>query len=322
VEKVPQQDELGPRFPGPRGGGAGGKNIVVVPWDARQAGHIGKDQMQSIRALHEGFASNLTHSVAAYLRVAFSAALVSAEHLTYGEFLQRVPEVSYLATCKLSPVDAVVLLQLDLSAAFPLIDVLLGGEGKSTLPERQITGIEDQILETVIRIICQELQIAWQILALQFEFETPRQPDEVQHLMAPEEKILSLSFEITVADSRGTLNLVFPATASNALLRKLSADWTRVKPRAQADSGERLRNHLLACPFPLELMVKVANTPVRQLVGLSPGSLLALNCPVTQPATLHIGDLAMFRAAAVRCQQTRAAQVLERSPISVPKERT
>jgi hypothetical protein len=35
--------------------------------------------------LHEGFASSLTHALGAYLRVAFTATLVSAEYLRYSE---------------------------------------------------------------------------------------------------------------------------------------------------------------------------------------------------------------------------------------------
>ena len=49
--------------------------------NARRAGQIGREQLQAINLLHEGFARNLTHSLGAYLRVVFTATLVSAEHL-------------------------------------------------------------------------------------------------------------------------------------------------------------------------------------------------------------------------------------------------
>lgn len=316
MEKVLNQEQIDAMVRAARGsnGSAGlpGQQPVAVRWDARQASQIGREQVQAISVLHEGFARNLTHSVGAYLRVAFTAALVSAEHLTYSEFLQRIPEVTYLATCKLAPVDAIALLQLDLAVAFPLIDVLLGGEGKSALPERQITGIEEQILETVMRIICRELQSAWQALTLQFEFEQRQQPEQVQHLMPAEEKTLSLSFELTVAESRGTLNLVFPAVVSNALLRKMSADWSRPKRRPQADASDRLRAHLLQCLFRVELGMRIQSVPVRELVDLSPGVVLTLPCSVPQPATLRVGERELFTAIPARRGASRAAQVVER----------
>src|SRR5262249_13132773 len=163
-----------------------------------------------------------------------------------------------LAVCKLAPLDTVALLQLDLSVAYPLIDVLLGGEGKSKPPERQITGIEEQILESVVRIICRELQAAWQLLSLKIEFDRRPSADQLQRLMAQEEKTLSLSFELTVAESRGTLNLMFPAVVSNGLLRKMAAEWSREKRRPAPDASERLRAHLLGSRFSLELAVPIA----------------------------------------------------------------
>lgn len=316
MEKVLNQAEIDAMVRKARGGDTAGKKeaapAVITVWDVRQAGQIGREQVQSISTLHEGFARNLTHAVGAYLRIEFAAALVSAEHLTYGEVLQRVPEVSYLASCKLSPVGATALLQLDLAVAFPLIDVLLGGKGSSSVPGRQLTEIEEQILETVMRIICRELQAAWQVLSLEFEFESRRQSEQVQRLMPSEEKTLSLAFDITVSESRGTLNLVFPAVVSNALLRKLAAGWVRAKMRARPDSELRLRQRLMACPFSLDLAVNIPGVPLPELMNLSRGSLLALKYPVERPVALRVSGREMFVARVAKRGWLRSAQVLER----------
>ena len=316
MEKVLNQQEIDDMVRRARSGDSGGKEevkpAVVSVWDVRHAGQIGREQVQSISTLHESFARNLTHAVGAYLRIGFTAGLVSAEHLTYGEVLQRVPELSYLASCKLSPVGATGLLQLDLSVAFPLIDVLLGGQGVSSLPGRLLTEIEEQILETIMRIICRELQNAWQVLALEFEFEQRQQEEQVQRLMPSGEKTLSLSFDITVAESRGTLNLIFPAVVSNALLRKLSAGLVRAKPRARPDSEQRLRHHLLNCPFPVALGMTIPGVALLDLTRLSDGTLLALKYPANQPAALRVSGCEMFMATVARRGQLRAAQVLGR----------
>jgi len=88
-----------------RGGGlASMTGPTAEPWDARESGHLGKDQVRAISQPHEVFARNLTHSLGAYLRVGFGAALVSAEYLAFREFLGSLPEVTYLASFQLSPV--------------------------------------------------------------------------------------------------------------------------------------------------------------------------------------------------------------------------
>jgi flagellar motor switch protein FliM len=311
MEKVLNQQEIDAMVRAARGGAAADDAPVVSAWNARQAGQIGRDQLQSINALHEGFARNLTHSVAAYLRTSFTAALVSAEHLTYGELLRRIPEVTYLASFRLQPMGATVVLQLDLSAAFPLIDVLLGGEGSGSLPERQITDIEEQILETVVRIIGRELQTAWQVLAVQFEFEQRLASERVQRVMPPEEKTLSLSFELSIAESRGTLNLVFPAVVSNALLRKISAGWVRERRPPQPDAQQRLRQHLLGCRFAVQLDVHGAGARLRDLMQMVPGSLLRLRYAVAAPAALRAGGQTLFVAQVARRGSSRVAQIAQ-----------
>src|SRR5947209_5557181 len=125
MDKVLNQEEIDAMVQAARS--SGGQNsakaleaVPVQPWDVRLAGQIGREQLQSLALLHEGFARNLTHSLGAYLRVVFDVALVSAEHLSYREFLQRIPETTYLASCKLDPMGVAGALQLDLKVAFPI----------------------------------------------------------------------------------------------------------------------------------------------------------------------------------------------------------
>src|ERR1700676_755991 len=213
MEKVLDQQEIDDMVRAARSGTptAGSIGPVVHVWDVRQAGQIGREQLRAINQLHELFARNLTTSIGGYLRISFDCSLVSAEHLTYREFLQRVPEKTYLASIELAPVGAVGVLQLDLAIIFPIIDVMLGGEGKSSESTRDITEIEEQVLEGVIRIMCRELQTSWQAISLQFNFGARQQILQTQRLMPPDEKNLCLSFEIKMSETRGPLNLAVPA---------------------------------------------------------------------------------------------------------------
>src|SRR5262249_16730749 len=165
MEKVLNQEEIDAMVRAARAGKAPDPSLPVhphaEPWDVRRASQIGREQLQAITQLHEAFARNLTHALGAYLQIVFTATLVSAEHLTYREFLQRIPETTYLASCRLDPMGVNAALQLDLKVAFPIIDLLLGGEGKSLAATRELTEIEEQILDSVARIICRELGVAW-----------------------------------------------------------------------------------------------------------------------------------------------------------------
>ncbi len=318
MEKVLDQQQIDAMVRAARGGaaGAGGKvGTTVTPWNVRESGRIGRDQVQAITTLHQDFARNLTNSLGAYLRVEFTAALVSAEHMAYGEFLGRIGEAAYLASCALSPFGATALLQIDLSVAFPLVDVMLGGEGTAvSAPERAITGIEEEILETVIRIICREFEKAWKALSVGFAFEKRVLTEQVARLLPQQEKTLALSFEIAVADSHGTLNLVVPAAVSNALLRKIASSYEREAVRATPEAAAHLRQLLLRCPFEVDMGIQLKGVPVRDLTQISPGGVLITREKVSQPAALRVSGIELFSARVTRRDSWRAAQVLERIP--------
>ena len=114
----------------------------AVPYDFATSGQISNEQLRAISMLNDLFARNLTHNLAAWLRTRFQVNLVSAEQIPFHEFLLRIPEISYVASVRLEPLGALSVLQMDLALAPPMIDLLLGGEGKEGLL-REITDIEE-----------------------------------------------------------------------------------------------------------------------------------------------------------------------------------
>ena len=316
MEKVLNQQEIDAMVRAARTGGSSDPQTATQPvverWDVRRAGQIGREQLQALTALHENFARSLTHALGAYLRTAFTATLVSAEHLSYREFLQSVPEDTYLASCQLQPVGGNCVLQLDLKVALPIIDLLLGGQGSVAAATRAITEIEEQILESVARLVCRELGAAWQTLSLEVSFEERLEAAAAQQLMALEEKTLSLNFEITMPEVRGGLNLAVPAAVSNALLRKISVGGSHRRRQGQSDARRRLMRRLLDCPFPVELGASNMGATIAELTALAPGKLLRFPRSAAEPASLLIAGMEMFQAVPARCAGFRAARVLER----------
>ncbi|HTR23694.1 MAG TPA: FliM/FliN family flagellar motor switch protein [Terriglobales bacterium] len=313
MDKVLNQGEIDAMVRAARSGkGDGGfAGPVVQPWDIRQAGQIGREQLRAINQLHELFARNLTTSLGGFLRVVFDCRLVSAEHLTYREFLQRVPEKTYLASCDLAPFGSISVLQFDLGIALPIIDIMLGGEGKAGELNRDLTEIEEQILEGIVRIICRELQTSWQAINLEFNFGSPQQVSQAQRLMPPDEKNLCLSFELKLSESSGTLNVAVPALVSNALLRKISIDTSYQRPRSRAESRDQIRKKLLDCPFSIELTTSGLDLPLESLSHLVPGDVLPFDRNASAPAAIEVGEVPLCSATPVRVLARRAARVVE-----------
>ena len=278
------------------------------------------DQRPPVMRFEPGHPDANAEGYVAYLRIVFDCSLVSAEHLTFLEFIQRIPEKAYLASIDLAPVGATAVLQLDLTIAFPIIDVMLGGEGKSGEITRAITEIEEEVLEGIVRIMCRELQTAWQTIALEFNFGVRQQLLQTQRLMPPEEKSLCLSFEIKMSETRGTLNLAIPAVVSNALLRKISADFSFQRRRGPIEGRLQIQKKLLNCFFSVELSMRGLQVPLENITALAPGDLLTFSRNASAPAVMLVdGCSSMLGCPGARQQPPRRERPLSRNPAATQR---
>ncbi|GAC1639471.1 MAG: hypothetical protein NVS9B14_20690 [Candidatus Acidiferrum sp.] len=211
-------------------------------------------------------------------------------------------------------------IQVDINLAYPIIDVVLGGTGTETLEVRDLTEIEEQILESVIRLMLMDIQAVWQpVLDLEFRFEQRQRNVEMQNTMLPGEKILCLSFEARIAEASGTIAMIFPAVVANALLRRLSVQGSYSERIPSRDSYRRMRERILDCHFLADLSLPLSPVKVRELLALEPGQVLMLPQRAKEPVRLNVAGRPMFRAVPVRYGTKRGARVEDRLSLGPPR---
>ena len=283
----------------------------VMPWSFSRSGQISNEQLRAISMLNDIFARNLTHHLSAWLRTRVQVSLVSAEQIPFSEFLLRVPDLAYIGSVRLEPLGAVSVLQMDLTTAPSMIDLLLGGEGQAAAP-RELTDIEESILSGVVEAICRELTTAWQSVGFNFVFEKRHMQTQAPRLIPVAEKTLCLSFELRLGETSGLLNLAFPAVASNTILRRLAGEKGRQRRHA-AETRERMRELTGRCTTTGSLELPRVRIPAESLHGLRPGSILRLEMPARTAAKFLAGNVALFAAAPVAQAEQRAAHLMAAS---------
>ena len=314
MEKMLKQDEIDALFQAARSvaadhgeGAAPEVRARVVPYNYASAGQISTEQLRAISMLNDLFARNLTHNLAAWLRTRFQVNLVSAEQIVFNEFLLRIPEISYVSSVRLEPLGALSVLQLDLALVPPIIDLLLGGEGRDG-HQRELTDIEESILASVAEIICRELTAAWQTVGLSFNFERRQMQTQVARIMSVNEKTLCLSFEIRMPHSSGLLNLAFPAVVANTILRRLTSDWGRRRHHAP-EVRLRMENAARHIRFGGALQLPTVRLRAGEIENLEPGSVLRLDLSASRAAQWHVGGQHLADAQPVRRGEHRAARI-------------
>src|ERR1017187_10466896 len=166
-DRVLSQDEIDSVFRNLReSGGEDDLSRRAQVYDFRRPDRIAKDQLRAIHVLHENFARSLASSLSAYLRAYVAVNLVSVEQLSFMEFTQCLPSPTCMISLGMRPFDGNAVLEINPTLVFPILEMLLGGSGKvATKINREITEIEQSIMEGLLRIVLHDLRTAWQAVS-------------------------------------------------------------------------------------------------------------------------------------------------------------
>ncbi len=291
-------------------------------FDLRQSMQLSPSQTRSITALQDSLARGLADALSAYLRTAFEVKLASMEHIPYSEFLSRLPDLTYFASLRIPLLGACALLQADLPLILQIVDMLLGGSGTNQSDIRDLTEIEEDVFESVTQLLCRELRSAWRpVREIDFEFDERHKEAKSVRLMPASEKVLSVTFEVALAEAQSKLTLAFPSALSASLLREASPQMPYSEPSNSPEDRARLQELLLNSRFETELVLPPSPVSVREVFKLQPGSVVVLEVRATEPIHFNVAGKNMFLAAPVGYGSQRGAQIEKVLSIVPDKER-
>lgn len=285
-------------------------------YDFRRPDRIAKDQLRAIHLLHDNFARSLASSLSAYLRAYVAVNLVSVEQLAFIEFAQVLPSPTSMVVLGMKPYDGNAVLELNPSLVFPVLEMLLGGTGQSTQkPDREITEIEQSILDGLLRIILNDLRAAWgAVAAIDFAIESHETEPQLLQILAPNEAVVAISMEIRIGEMTGIMNLGIPSITVKMLRQKFDQQWSVRKSRATEDDHARVLRLLQPAKIKAESVLQGPRLPVSQLLDLQEGDVVAFDYPLDRPLDLLLNGQHKFRGEVVITGRKRAFQVLEAVP--------
>jgi len=280
----------------------------AVKFDFRRLDRIPKSQVRAIHLLHDNFVRNLVSSLSAYLRSYLTVNLVSVEQLSYGEFLDGLPSPTCIVSLGLSPYDGNGILELNPTLVFPILEMLLGGSGKASVSiQRDITEIEQKLLDGLFRIILHDLREAWKaVTAVDFTIEAMETDPQSLHLLAPNEAVVSIGIEVRIGDTVGMMNIAMPSIVIKMMRQKFDQQWSVRKTRASEAEQSRILRVLREGSAALEARMEGPTITVRDLLDLREGHLLTFDYPVERPVELLVNGTHKFTGQVVSTGKKRA----------------
>ena len=273
-------------------------NRQVILYDFKRPNRVSKEQLRAVKGIHDKMARNLASQISSIMRSIVEIQLHSVDQMTYGEFLMSLPSPTSFNVFSVKPLDGSCVIEINPSIAFPMIDRLLGGGGDSFESTRELTDIELNLLDAILRIVMQRLKEAWgPITDMYPNVETKESSPNVVQIVSQNEIVIMVVMEIIIGNSSGMINLCYPVIYLEPILSRLAnRDIMLGETSAKKSRNKELKTLVGRAEVFSEALLGKTYLNVGELLDLKEGDILRLDRAADDHAILTIDKKEVFLA--------------------------
>jgi len=288
----------------------------VSVYDFKRPERVSKEQMRALQALHEGFSREFGAGLSGMLRTIVDVKLISVDQLTYSEFVFSLENPTCFNLLHSAGLDGNIVLDLNPSIVFPIVDRLLGGGRENTqgVPNRPLTEIELELVSRITDLAIMGFNNGWKnICELGLSVKQVESNPQIIQIVPPNEVIVLISFEITMGEMRGIMNLCIPFNTIEPLAGKLSSDtWASYSRRVtDPQQGRKLAAGISQAR--VELIAELASTHLTagDIANLAIGDVILTDQDEGTGLTISIENRPMYRGEAGLFKGHKAVRVTQ-----------
>lgn len=271
----------------------------VKIYDFRRPDKFSKDQIRTLQMMHETFARLTTTALSAQLRALVSVHVASVDQLTYEEFIRSIPNPTTLAVINMDPLKGSAVLEIDPSITFTIIDKLFGGRGEQTKISRELTDIEQSVMEGIIVRILGNLREAWSnVIDLRPRLGNIETNPQFAQIVPPNDMVVLVTLETKIGEVEGMTNLCIPYITIEPVISKLSAQYwySSIRKGATDENMNILQSRLELVRLPVVAEVGEVEISMIEVMNLNVGDVIKLpNTKINSDMILKIGGRKKFK---------------------------
>jgi flagellar motor switch protein FliM len=285
-------------------------------YDFKRQDKLSKDQVRILSNIHEIFARLTTTSLSAQLRSLVQVHVASVDQLTFEEFTRSIPNPTTLAVVQMDPLRGSAILEIDPAVSFSIIDRLLGGKGESGRLTRELTDIEQSVVDGIIVRMLGNLREAWAtVVDLRPRLEQIESNPQFVQIVPHSEMVILVTMEIRAGEVEGMMNLCIPYLTLESIVGKLTSQYleSSVRRGATTENLAELMNRLSEAELEVVAEVGKLGVSFREVLDLRSGDVIRLQRTGARDSLmLRIGDRNKFRYRPGVIGNRLAAQLVER----------
>jgi flagellar motor switch protein FliM len=292
--------------------------VDLQVYDFRRPHRVSKERLRTLEVMYERLVKSLEGWLMARVRGQIELRLQSVEQISFGEYslFLNSPCCSYLVSIKDAGGQQGVI-DFGTELAYFLVDRLFGGGGDPTILERALSPIERMALQVVAERVMQGVQEIWREQEeLEMELSGFESIPETMQAVGREDPVLVVTLAASFAEKTSMLSICLPL----GVLEKffvVAGNGKKVNLTSIGSARELIANRenteaqLRSTSVPVRARLPEFRLSMRDIAGLTAGTVLATGIPTDAPILTFIGSTPRFQCTAGWVGRKLAVRVME-----------
>ena len=272
---------------------AGGKKKVQA-YNFWSPDRLSKEQMRAVELIHEDLAERLTTSMPTFLRTNIRPRLSHTEQGRFNEFLTDFSESTLFHMVVLSPLPGQIVMTMSANISTLILEQRLGGKVEMKSADRPPTDIDQSLLRGLIEHMLGDIKASWSKVAnIEPALEDSTVNQHWVQMVIGNERVMMLTFEITIQGRTGTLSIFIPFSTLKPISNVLNPHiWIsgRREQKQDAIAWGKNRQVLQTVPLDVRVILGETNLQIKDILKLTPGDVLTLDSMISQPLLMQVSD--------------------------------
>ena len=276
--------------------GAGSQKMVNL-YDFRHPDRVSKEQMRALRTIHERFGRVFATYLSSTLRMMVDIKVDSIDQVTYSEYAMSLTTPACIYVISMENLHGSALIEFSSDLFFILLERQLGGAGKAAIENREVTIIEQKVLEKVVLNALKFLNEAWEsITPLGCKLESFETNAQFVQIAPPSEPVVIIILDVYIKDKTYNINLAIPYYVIEPVMQNLSAQtWISFTQHTEEnDQSAKVKENILQTEVNLIATLGTADINIKEFLNLQKGDLIRLNEDINDPLRISVNENLKF----------------------------
>ena len=270
------------------------KQKKIKDYNFKNPDKFSKDHLKVLGSIHEHFCRQVTLALNATLRMPIEFTVANVQQLTYGDFIDSMPEDLLTGVLNMYPLVTQFCLGIERHLIGAMIDRLLGGSGVSSISSEELTDVEVGIIKDTMRRILHYVPEGWQALIPatdEVELVALETSPTAAQVAAYSDIVALITINVEIGADLGLMSVCIPYSALEDIIITLSKQSTyRSDRQSSDDSRDFIITKLASSPMPMKIVLARGELQLSEVMDMQIGDIIKLNTNLSEKSEVWVGD--------------------------------